>query len=141
MGARFRISDKVGLMPLMKFAHAANSGMDTSDMQALAAIYEMLRDCIYQGNGIPEGEDGHDAGDWARFEEHATVTKADAEDVMPVVQQTIELLTARPTRPPSGSSDGPPRTSGNSTGSSSTAPAPGSNGSPRGRSAMSSSRA
>ena len=106
LGGSYRVADKVGLMPLMKFAHAASSGLDTADMEALGAIYEMLRDCIH-----PE--------DWARFEADAIVKKAEAEDLLPVVQQTIEVINARPTQPPSGSSNGRPPESASSTGSSS----------------------
>lgn len=90
-GKEFRIADKVGLMPLMEFAYHANSGIDTSDMGAMAAIYEMLKDCI-----APV--------DWDKFRAHAKEVKAGAEELMPVVQQTVELLTARPTSQESGSS-------------------------------------
>jgi hypothetical protein len=103
MGKWFRISHAIGLMPLMKFAAAADSNIDTADMAALAAIYAMLKDCIYEGNGKGEDEEGYDAGDWGKFEAHAIATKAEAEDMLPVTQQVIEILTARPTRPRSGS--------------------------------------
>ena len=48
MGKRFRIADKVGLMPLLKFS--AFSDVDVGDPRALGALYAMLRDCIHQGN-------------------------------------------------------------------------------------------
>lgn len=105
MGSTYRIADKVGLMPLIRFARAARRGTDAADMEGLAAIGDMLEDCI-------------DPEDWPRFEADATLHKADDTDLLPVVQQTIELLTARPTRRPSGSSDGPSTTSPSSTGSS-----------------------
>ena len=114
-GAWFRIAAKVGLMPLMKFAHAADSDIDTSDLGALSAVYDMLRDCI-------------DPADWAAFERHAIDVKAGADELLPVVQQAIEILAARPTPPPSGSPDGRPGTSASSTGNSSAAPAPASTG-------------
>lgn len=112
-GQWFRIGSKVGLMPLMKFAHAAKSQVDTSDMDALAAIYEILQDCIMAAVP-PCGKCGPctsnpprmdqcpyaDAGDWGRFERHAVDTHADAEELLPVVTQVIERLTARPTRRP-----------------------------------------
>lgn len=96
MGREFRIANEVGLLPLMEFAYHANSGMDTSDMGALAAMYEMLRDCIH-----PE--------DWPAFRAYATAKKAGAEQLMETVQAATELLTARPTVPESGYSS-PPRT-------------------------------
>jgi hypothetical protein len=83
-GRMFRIADRVGLLPLAEFAYHANSGMDTSDMGALAAIYEMLKDCIR-----PE--------EWDAFIRYGKEIKADVEDLMDVVNQTTELLTARPT--------------------------------------------
>lgn len=91
MGKDFHIASKVGLMPLMEFAYYANSGADTGDMGSLVAIYEMLKDCI-----VPD--------EWMDFVAHAKKMKADAEDLMPVVQRTIELLTARPTQQDSDSS-------------------------------------
>lgn len=137
MGKRFRIADKIGLMPLLKFAHAASSGIDTSDMRALDALYEMLRDCIHPGNDLEPGQDGYDPGDWDAFTEHAVKQKADADDLFPVVTAVIELLTARPTQPPPASSPGQSATSASSTGTSSAAPVPALNGSRPGNSATS----
>ena len=134
-GKRFRIADKVGLMPLMRFAHAAanQDAAAAGDMDALAAIYDMLKDCIYPGNGLAPDEEGYDGGDWKAFERHATETKADHDELLPVVTQVIEMMTARPTVPSSPSSAGPQAISGASTGNSSAAPAGDSNGSPRAR--------
>lgn len=106
-GEWFRISGRVGLMPLMKFANAADDDIDTSDMRALSALYDLLRDCIY--GGTETGDDpavaklgpddkGYDAGDWRKFERHATRVRAQADDLLAVVRQVIEILTARPTR-------------------------------------------
>lgn len=98
-GKMFGIADRVGLLPLAEFAFHANSGMDTGDMGALAAIYEMLKDCIR-----PE--------EWKSFIRYGKEIKADVEDLMDVVNQTTELLTARPTGRPSGYSQPSPQTSG-----------------------------
>lgn len=105
LGKRFRISDKVGLFPLMMFADAAEEGMDTDDPRALAAIWRMLRDCIH-----PE--------DWQAFVRHGTDQKCNDTEVMfGVCEQTVRLLTARPSPPPSVSSSGRPARSRSSTGS------------------------
>lgn len=48
MGRTFRVADKVGLMPLLKFS--AYTDVAVSDPRALGALYAMLRDCIHQGN-------------------------------------------------------------------------------------------
>jgi len=97
-GRMFRIADRIGLMPLAEFAYHANSGMDTGDIGALAAIYEMLQDCIH-----PD--------DWAAFRRYAKEIKADTEDLMDTVNQTVELLTANPTGKESDFSQPSPRTS------------------------------
>jgi len=111
MGEHYRIADKVGLMPLMRFAYAARKGTDADDMEGLAAIYDMLRDCL-------------DPADWIRFQDDATAKKADGDQLVAVVSQTIEVLTARPTEPPSDSSPGRSSTSTRSTGSSSSLDTP-----------------
>lgn len=96
-GKAFRIADRVGLLPLAEFAYHAISGMDTSDMGAMAAIYEMLKDCIHPA-------------DWNKFRAYAKEIKADTDDLMEVVTQTTELLTANPTVPDSGYSQDSPQT-------------------------------
>jgi hypothetical protein len=106
MGKHYRVADRIGLMPLMKFAHSAAQGLDGDDMEGLNAIYEMLRDCIHED-------------DWARFMREMTQLKAEADDMMPVITRTIEIINARPTRQRSASSNGPSSTSPTSTGGSS----------------------
>lgn len=101
LGKRFRVRGKVGLMPLMAFAMTADSGKDTDDLKALSALYRLLRSCIH-------------ADDWAKFEDHAEETAADAEDLLAVVGATMAAVTARPTRRPAVSSAGPQTTSANS---------------------------
>jgi hypothetical protein len=46
-GRRFRIADKIGLMPLLKFSAFADVAVQ--DGRALGALYAMLRDCIHPG--------------------------------------------------------------------------------------------
>lgn len=112
LGQEFRVSERIGLMPLLKFASA--SDVDTQDPRALAAMYTMLRDCIYEGSpGCGECEHcearnetackAYERGDWSRFEEHAMVTKADADDLMGVVSKVLEIASGRPTPPRGGS--------------------------------------
>ncbi len=98
---RFKLREKIGLMPLMAFAMTSKKGTDTDDLEALAALYRLLRSCIH-----PD--------DWARFEDHAEQTNADADDLLGVVGEAIAAVTARPTQRPAVSSAGPPTTSANS---------------------------
>lgn len=93
-------------MPLMRFAHLAQKGIDSNDMDGLVAIYDLLRAVIADE-------------DWRRFEEHASVTRADGDDLLAVVKQAMALISERPTVRPSDSSDGPPATNVSSAGDSS----------------------
>jgi len=124
MGRRFRVADKIGIMPLLKFSQA--SSLNTGDPRALAAIYEMLRDCIHEGRpGCGEcaackadRESAcalFDPGDWAEFERHATDTKADADELFDVITKVMEIISGRPPVPRGGSSPGQPRTRAGST--------------------------
>ena len=115
MGERFRIAEKIGLMPLLKFS--AHADLSTSDPGALAAMYSMLKDCIDGGKPgcgkCPACKSGDnrdcaefDPGDWRRFEQHAIDTKADADELLDVITRVIELISGRPTGQPSASSPG-----------------------------------
>lgn len=128
VGQRFRISDRIGLMPLLKFS--AHADLSTTDPGALAAMYSMLKDCIHPGTPAcgkcPECKAGNDSscaaydpGDWRRFEQHAIDTKAGADDLLDVITRTIELISGRPTGPRSSSSPGSRGTRAGSTGRSS----------------------
>ena len=48
LGRRFRVADKIGVMPLLKFAQYAD--VSITDLRGLAAMYAMLRDCIHPGS-------------------------------------------------------------------------------------------
>ena len=125
MGRQFRVADRIGLMPLLKFS--AYADVATNDPRALGAMYGMLRDCIYPGSpGCGECEDcrngaemacpDYDRGDWLAFEDHAMATRAEADDLFAVISRVMELIAGRPTQRPGSSSPGPRRTSGGSTG-------------------------
>lgn len=101
LGEHFRIRERVGLMPLMRFAMTAKAGTDTDDLESLVALYRLLQACITEG-------------DWQRFGDHADKTAADADDLLGVVGSVMEAVTARPTRRPAVSSAGPQTTSANS---------------------------
>lgn len=141
MGDRFRMSNRVGLMPLMKFAITAKQGVNSDDLEGLAAMYALIRDCIDTTkpqvqaidpeSGLPRFDDHgqpvtEDAGpsEWDRFERHAIEQKAEADDLFGVVTAVIQRLSARPTRRPGDSSAGPQSTSGSSKAISFTPPDP-----------------
>lgn len=128
LGKQFRVAEKIGLMPLLKFASA--SEMSTEDPRAMSAVYAMLKDCIYEGSpGCGECEQckagnetackSYDKGDWGAFEQHAIETKADADELLGTISQVLEVISGRPTAPPAGSSPGRRTTRRVSTGNSS----------------------
>ncbi|MFC9973540.1 hypothetical protein ACFVH6_21865 [Spirillospora sp. NPDC127200] len=110
LGDHYRVGEKVGLMPMMRFAHVAKQGTDSADMEGMDAMYQMLRDCIHPS-------------DWDRFERDMTAKKADDHDLMTCVQQAMTIISARPTRQRSASSSGRSTTTPTSTDSSSEAAA------------------
>ena len=145
-GRSFRVAEKVGLMPLLKFSHAA--GLKTTDERAYVAMYQILRDVIRgadpacgrcegckEAAGEPTARDclTADGGDWDAFEDWAVECKADADELLDVVSEAVKVITARPTKPASGSSPSSPRTSRTSTGSRSARAGGASGGSRRGK--------
>lgn len=97
MGETFTVAEKVGWMPVARFAKIASAGVDSESLDGLVAIYDMLENCL-------------DAESWARFQAHATAIRASGDDCMRLVQLTTQAVTARPTLRSSDSSDGPPAT-------------------------------
>ncbi len=104
-GETYRLAETIGAMPLFRFAYHARKGATAEDMEGLAAIYDMLADCL-------------DPADWERFQNDTTTKKASAEELVEFVSKAIERVAARPTQRPSDSSAGPSTTSESSTGSS-----------------------
>lgn len=111
MGQWFRMADSIGLMPLLAFANSAKKGAQSEDMDGLAAMYALIRDCI------------HDE-DWPRFERVAMDTKAEGDDIFEVVGRVMEKLSARPRERRGNSSAGRLPTSENSKAASSSPDTP-----------------
>lgn len=97
-GEEFQLSDSIGLMPLLKFAKVTKSGLDSSDLEGMVAIYDMLEQCF-----VPE--------EWDRFQDVATKKRASAEALLAVIRKAGEVISSHPTGQPSDSSDGPQTTS------------------------------
>jgi hypothetical protein len=144
-GRSFRVAEKVGLMPLLKFSHAA--GLRADDERAYVAMYQILRDVIKGPDqpcgrcqectrlDVPTSRDclNADQGDWAAFEEWAVECKAEADELLDVVSAAIRVISARPTKSPSGSSRSSRTTSRKSTAGRSAIQAAGSKDSRRGK--------
>lgn len=103
-GEIFTVSDQIGVIPLGRFAKAAVSGMDTAEMDGLAAMVDLLADAV-----IDE--------DRERLLETAARNRAQGEDLLPIVRAVIRSQTGRPTQQPSDSSDGLQPTGASSTAS------------------------
>lgn len=109
LGEKFRLAESIGLMPMLAFANASKTGLDSDDMSGLAAMYALIRDVIDQRrppkidpgtgeqsidvNGDPEW-DG--PSDWMRFEQHAIEQQADGEELMEFVSSAMAVVSARP---------------------------------------------
>lgn len=128
MGRRFRVAEKIGVMPLLKFSMYAD--VSINDMRGLAAMYAMLRDCIHPGtpgcgecaackNDRETDCGSYDPGDWKAFEDHAMETRADADEIFKVITDVTEMISGTPTERPSGSRPGRRAISSGSTGRSS----------------------
>ena len=109
-GEHFRIAERIGLMPLMRFAKVAKSGVDTNELEGLAVMYDLLEQCLA-------------AEEWERFQAAADKNRADGDELMKIVSDVFEILSERPTQRPSASSDGPQTTTAKSTDGSSDAEA------------------
>jgi hypothetical protein len=97
-GQTYRIAEKVGLAPLMRFAKVAKQGTDANDMDGLAAMYDLLEQCFA------------DTAEFDRFLDVATVGRWDADEILEVVGKVMEVLAERPTGRSSDSSAGPSST-------------------------------
>jgi hypothetical protein len=109
-GKRFAVREHVSLLPMMKFATIAKrqaqqqrtrpdpAEQGRQEMEALAALYELLQQCI-----APEEFDA--------FYEHALAVGAEQTDLMGVVRDSVAASAAgRPTRRSSPSPGGPSTT-------------------------------
>jgi hypothetical protein len=97
-GERFRVmDDDPSALPFLELADAIHNGVDTTDMQGMAAMYRMLKGCIH-------------AEDWPRFRKTAMDHNAAPDDILPIVGAIWEAVTGRPTPRPSDSPDGPSTT-------------------------------
>lgn len=88
--AKFHVAEKIGAMPMLEWAGAAD--LDTDGPEGLAAIFRMLEDVIHED-------------EWKKFRTHARKTKADADELLDVINRGMEIVTGNPTEQPSGSSD------------------------------------
>lgn len=97
-GETFEISPTVGVMPLLTFAHAAMSGLDTSEVEGMAAMYDMLRDCL-------------SPVDWQRFKKVATDNRADGEVMLEVCRAVYGVVSGKDSSTPQTSTNGQSKTS------------------------------
>jgi hypothetical protein len=120
-GEPFRLAEGVALMPLMQFAQASKSGVNTDDMRTLAALLEVIGACIYRPllldeDGRPKRDPDtrkllRDDTEWERFQQHATDVMAEDEDLNDFMQAAIEAISARKAQRRGSSSAGSQPTS------------------------------
>jgi hypothetical protein len=119
-GQKFRLAERVSMMPLLAFANASKKGLDSDDMEGLAAMYAMIRSVIHRPALFDEhgarqvdesGRPLRDESEWRRFESLAEDEMVDGEDIMTVVNQAITVMSARPRQRRELSSGSSPQTS------------------------------
>jgi hypothetical protein len=122
LGERFRLADSIGLMPLLKFAHAAKTGLTSDDMEGLSAMYLLIRSCLDRSQVQATNPDGtlifDDAekpvwagpSQWDLFEAHAIDVNADGEDLSGLINRAVQVVSARPRKRRGGSSASSPQT-------------------------------
>jgi hypothetical protein len=123
LGAHFRLADNIGMMPLLAFANAQKEGLDSEDMEGMAAMYSLIRDTIDQTREQATDADDKPAfdsvgepiwagpSDWQRFEKHCIAEKADGEELMDFIGKAMGKIAARPRKPRGTSSESSRRTS------------------------------
>lgn len=120
LGEKFRLAERVSMMPLLAFGNAAKNGLDTDDMAGMAAMYRMIRSVIHRPPLLDDkgerqrdenGETLRDESEWHRFERLADDESAEGEELMEFVSQAMEVMSARPTKRRSISADTSPPTS------------------------------
>lgn len=94
LGEEFHVAERVSSLTVMRFAKIAKSNIDVAQMEGLAAMYDLLEQCVH-----PD--------DWDRFEAHADAQRADGEELLGVVKKVFAVIASRPTRRSSDSSGGP----------------------------------
>ncbi len=109
-GEEFTLPARVGSLPLMRFAAAAEAGAELETMEGRAAVYTLIRSVV-------------DRGDWARFERTANEHAVQTVELLEVCTAILTHFAGRPTVRPSDSSDGPPETGAKSKADSSSPPA------------------
>jgi len=123
-GDTYRIADKVGLAPLIRFAHVAKQGTDANDMEGLVAIHDLLEQCFAEkpycsacGVSDPPEDCCPDRkvvdSEFDRWLDAATVARSGEDEMLEVVGLVVQALSARPTGQPSALPPGPPNTKPN----------------------------
>lgn len=119
-GEKFKLAERVGMMPLIAFGNAAKQGLDSDDFEGMAAMYRLIRSVIHRpalidnhGQRVVDesGRTVRDETEWNRFQELAEDELAEGEDIMGFVNKAMEVMSARPSRRPGISSATSPTTS------------------------------
>lgn len=85
-GRHFRLSESIGLMPLMEWA-AAQDEVDTRNVSQLLGFYRVLEDLVH-----PD--------DWAAFKAYTRERKCDDTDFAAFQNAAMEAIAAFPTEAP-----------------------------------------
>lgn len=80
MGSEYRLSEKIGIWPMMQLARAAEAGLSSSEPKGLAALHAYLEQVI-------------DPEDWGQFQDDMLSKKADKlEDLMQLLSDAVSAV-------------------------------------------------
>lgn len=123
-GEPYRVAEKIGLAPLIRFGKLAKSGGDSGDMESLAVMYDVLDQCFASkcdacGSWDQAALFTRDQAaaccdkrspatvEFDRFMDNATAGRWDHEEILEVVGKVMEALSERTPTPRSVSSPEP----------------------------------
>lgn len=125
-GEEFEIAHNVGGMPMLQFAAAAKSGVGSGDMDGLAAMFSMIRDCLKPDEYRAPTEEEKAAGntkpvlvqsEWNRFQDCAAKNRAPTALLMDICTAIYGAIAGRPLAVGSDSGPGPSSNGRSSNGS------------------------
>lgn len=96
-GETFTVKNRVGAMPMLRFAHIAMGDVEAETMEGLDAMYRLITSCVVKA-------------DLPRFERVAEDSEADTSELMEICSALYVAVSGRPTSRPSDSADGSPKT-------------------------------
>lgn len=92
-GEKFTTATALAGLPYMEFAHAATSGLDSSEARGQAAMLDFIKGCLNDE-------------DWPRFRDLVVRERVSGDGLFALASSLVEVFSGGPTSSPSDSEDG-----------------------------------